>query len=406
MMNRKKIIRLCAWHTLVLIITIGAGFSTPAAPAHELSGYLAAEGRLFFKEPLYAGQKHNNGSLAIRPEYYHEWQSGSSVTCIPFLRLDSADSERTHFDIRELNYLWLADNWELRVGINTVFWGVTEFYHLVDIINQTDGVEAIDQEDKLGQPMIHLSVPGDWGTVDVFIMPWFRERTFVGRSGRLRVNPPVAGDLAMYEHDDGQHHLDLALRYSHYIGIMDFGIYHFAGTGREPTLLPGLNNQGLPALIPFYQQINQTGIDLQLVAGQWLWKLEAIYRTGQDKDFFATTGGFEYTFVGAAGTAADVGILGEFAYDERKSMATTPFNNDIMAGLRLAVNDAASTEMLAGVIHDLNNSSRIFTLEASRRFGDRWKAIVETYWFSLQPEDILYSLRDDDYISLVLAYYF
>ncbi len=405
-MKSEKNIRPCIWFTLFLVITIGLGLSTPEAYPHELTGYLAAEGRLFFKEPLYPGQKHNNGSLAIRPEYYHEWQSGSSFTCIPFLRLDSADSERTHFDIRELNYLWLSDNWELRIGISTVFWGVTEFYHLVDIINQTDGVEAIDGEDKLGQPIIHLSVPGDWGTVDLFIMPWFRERTFVGRSGRLRVNPPVATDQAIYEHADGQHHLDLALRYSHSLGVMDFGIYHFAGTGREPSLLPGLNNQGLPALIPFYRQIDQTGVDLQLVAGQWLWKLEAIYHSGQGKDFFATTGGFEYTFVGAAGSAMDVGILGEFAYDERESTATTPFNNDVMAGLRLAVNDAASTEMLAGLIHDLDNSSRIFTLEASRRFGDRWKGVVETYWFSLQPEDILYSLRDDDYISLVLAYYF
>jgi hypothetical protein len=405
-MNRRKKIRPYTWFVLWLLITIGSGLSTPAAPAHELSGYLAAEGRLFFKEPLYPGQKRDNGSLVIRPEYYHEWQSGSSVTCIPFLRLDSADSERTHFDIRELNYLWLTDRWELRIGINTVFWGVTEFYHLVDIINQTDGVEAIDGEDKLGQPMIHLSMPGDWGTVDLFIMPWFRERTFVGRAGRLRINPPVAGDQTVYEHADGQHHLDLALRYSHYIGIMDFGIYHFTGTGREPALLPGLNAQGLPAIIPFYQQIDQTGIDLQLVAGQWLWKLEGIYRSGQGPDFFATTGGFEYTFVGAAGSAMDVGILGEFAYDERGAAATTPFNNDVMAGLRLAVNDVASTEMLAGVIHDLDNSSRIFTLEASRRFGDRWKGVVETYWFSLQPEDILYSLRDDDYISLELAYYF
>jgi len=254
--------------------------------------------------------------------------------------------------------------------------------------------------------MIHLSVPGNWGTVDLFIMPWFRERTFVGGSGRLRVNPPVATDQAIYEHADGQHHLDLALRYSHSLGAMDFGIYHFAGTGREPTLLPGLNNQGLPALIPFYQQIKQTGADLQLVAGQWLWKLEALYRSGQGKDFFSTTGGFEYTFVGAAGSAMDVGIIAEFAYDERGSLATTPFDNDVMAGLRLALNDAAGTEMLAGLIHDLDNSCRIFTLEASRRFGDRWKAIIETYLFSLDPEDIVYSLRDDGYISLVLAYYF
>jgi len=385
---------------------MGSGFSPPAGYPHELTGYLSAEGRLFFEDPLFLGQKHNNGSLAFRPEYYHEWQDGSSFTFVPFLRLDSADSERSHFDIREMNYLRLADGWELRVGIDTVFWGATEFYHLVDIINQTDGVEAIDGEEKLGQPMIHLSIPGNWGTGDLFIMPWFRERTFAGSSGRLRINPPVAADRAIYENADGQHHLDLALRYSHTLGIMDVGIYHFVGTGREPTLLPGLDNQGHPALIPFYQQIDQTGMDLQLVAGEWLWKLEAIYRHGQGRDFFATTGGFEYTFVRLAGSAADVGIIGEFAYDERRGAATTPFNNDVMAGLRLALNDAAGTEMLAGLSYDLDNSSRIFSLEASRRFRDRWKIFLETYLFVIHSEDIVYSLRDDDYISLEVAYYF
>jgi len=405
-MKKVPYLPLHARFTLLLIIMMGSGFNPPASSPFELAGYLSAEGRFFFEEPLYPGQDHNNGSLAIRPEYYYEWQDGSSFTCIPFLRLDSADRERSHFDLREMNYLRLADHWELRVGIDTVFWGATEFYHLVDIINQTDGVEAIDQEEKLGQPMIHLSIPGNWGTGELFIMPWFRERTFAGRSGRLRVTPPVATDQAIYEHAAGQHHVDLALRYSNSLGIMDFGLYHFVGTGREPTLLPALDNRGRPALIPFYQQINQTGMDLQLVAGEWLWKLEAIYRHGQGRAFFSTTGGFEYTFVWAAGTAADIGIIGEFAFDERRARATTPFDNDVMAGLRLALNDAAGTELLAGLSYDLDNSSRIFTLEASRRLGNRWKIFLESYLFAIHPEDIVYSMRDDDYISLEVAYYF
>ena len=62
-------------------------------------------------------------------------------------RLDSADSSRSHFDLRELNYLWLGDAGELSVGIGKVFWGVAEFVHLVDIINQTDLVENIDEEE-------------------------------------------------------------------------------------------------------------------------------------------------------------------------------------------------------------------------------------------------------------------
>ena len=110
------------------------------AGAGELSGYVGIEGRFFFHEEMFDEQEKDNGSVVLEPEFYHEFLSGHSFTFVPFYRCDSADSRRSHFDIRELNYLWLADDWELRVGVGKVFWGTTEFVHLVDIINQNDRV--------------------------------------------------------------------------------------------------------------------------------------------------------------------------------------------------------------------------------------------------------------------------
>jgi hypothetical protein len=375
--------------------------------AHELTGFIGAEYRLFFHDPLYDGQKKNNGSLVLQPEYYHEWGNGFSFIAVPFARLDSADSERTHFDIRELNVLWVADSFEMRIGVGKVFWGVTEFVHLVDIINQTDLVEHIDGEDKLGQPMVQLSVPRDWGTVNLFILPGFRERTYPGKEGRLRFSVPVDKDRAVYESAAEEHHVDFAVRYSHFIGDWDFGIYHFKGTGRDPTLVQGIDSSGSPVLIPFYPQIHQTGLDLQKVAGQWLLKLESLYRTGQGESFFASVGGFEYTWVGIFDSYMDLGLIGEYAYDERQDQATTPFQNDAMFGLRLTVNDMASTEVLAGLIQDLKNGSRTLTVEASRRFGNRWKLTLESgLFFSPSEDDLLFDLRDDDFVRMELAYYF
>lgn len=377
------------------------------AVAHELSGYAAVEGRAFFNDALFPKQKRDSASFALQPEYYHEWESGSSFIFVPFARVDSADSGRTHLDMRELNYLYLGNNWELRFGFGKVFWGITEFVHLVDIINQTDLVENIDGEEKLGQPMIHLSVPRDWGVVDMFVLPYFRERTFAGSKGRLRSALLVDTDRARYESSAEERHVDFAIRYSHTIGDWDAGIYNFNGTGREPTLLFGSDGNGNPTLIPFYEQINQTGLDLQLVAGEWLWKLEALYRTGQGDSFFASVGGFEYTFVGIAETRMDLGIIGEWAYDVRGDSAPTAFENDLMLGLRLAVNDAASAELLSGLLQDLNNSSRVLSLEASRRFGDNWKATLEARgFFNLPESDPLFSLRNDDFIQFELAYYY
>jgi hypothetical protein len=383
-------------------------FGTPVTGlAHELSGYISTEGRFFFNDPLSPEQERDNGSFAFQPEYYHEWEDGSAFLFVPFGRLDSADSERTHFDTRELNYLWPTDDWELRFGFGKVFWGVTEFVHLVDIVNQTDLVENIDEEDKLGQPMIHLSVPRDWGILDMFLLPYFRERTFPGRKGRLRNALVVDTDHPMYESDNEEHHVDFAARYSHTIGDWDFGIYHFVGTGREPTLLPGTNKKGQSVLIPYYEQINQTGLDLQLVAGQWLWKMESLYRTGQGDGFFACVGGFEYTIVGVAETNMDLGVISEYAYDERRDNATTAYENDVMFGLRLAMNDADGTELLAGLIQDMDSPARALSIEASRRFGANWKLSLQAWGFLDSPgDDPLFNVRDDDFVRLSLAYYF
>ena len=387
--------------TIVLLFTFSL-LSASESPAHELSGYVAVESRTFFNDPLFSGQERDNFSFALKPEYYHEWENGSSFLFVPFLRLDSADSRRTHFDIRELNYLWLTDNWELRIGVGKVFWGTTEFVHLVDIINQTDLIENIDEEEKLGQPMVHLSVPRDWGVLDMFVLPYFRERTFPGRKGRLRSALVVDTDNPRYKSAARENNVDFALRYSHTIGDWDFGIYHFIGTGREPTLLRENNK-----LIPLYEQINQTGLDLQLVAGQWLWKLEALYRTGQGNAFFAGVGGFEYSFVGIAETSMDLGIIGEWAYDERGDDTTTGFQNDAMLGLRLAFNDATSTELLAGLIQDIDGAARAVSVEASRRIGANWKLSLEARTFFETPEsDPSFGLRNDDFILLELAYYF
>lgn len=376
--------------------------------AYELSGYVLTEGRYFFNDPLHDGQRRHSASLVIQPEFYHEWEDGSSLTFTPFARVDSADRERTHPDVRELSYLWLNEGWELRVGVGKVFWGVTEFVHLVDIINQTDAVENPDMEDKLGQPMIYLSVPREWGVIGVFVMPYFRERTFPGKKGRYRTEVVVDTDEAEYANPADEYHTDFAVRYSHTLGDWDFGIYYFNGTGREPTLLPRINMMtGEVSLIPFYEQIGQTGIDVQMVYGSWLFKLESLYRTGQGDDFYAAAGGFEYSFYNIFSSGMDVGLLGEWAYDERKENSTTGFDNDLMGGIRLAFNDAASTDALLGVIEDLDSDGRVVSLESSRRISDHVKITANAFLvLDSSEEDAIHSLRDDDSLQVELAYYF
>jgi hypothetical protein len=78
---------------------------------------------------------------------------------------------------------------------------------------------------------------------------------------------------------------------------VDFGLSQFIGTAREPEFLLGSDGRGRPALIPRYNQIRQTGLELQAIVGDWLCKLEALRQDNPAEDFFAAIGGFEYSSV-------------------------------------------------------------------------------------------------------------
>ena len=67
----------------------------------------------------------------------------------------------------------------------------------------------------------NLALINDWGTVDLFLLPYFRERTFPGINGRLRSQPRVDSDQALYESSDKEKHLDYAVKL---IGAENVGI--------------------------------------------------------------------------------------------------------------------------------------------------------------------------------------
>ena len=398
---------------LVLAAIVSFFFSPHNADAYELTGWIEAEGRYFFKEPLYSEQERHGISVAGQAEFFHELTGGLTFTATPFYRWDGVDDERTHFDVREALLLWPKEKFELRVGVTKVFWGVTESRHLVDVINQTDLVESINEEEKLGQPMVNFTVLTGWGTWDLFVLPYFRERTFPGEKGRLRVEPVIDTDRATFESSEKERHVDFAVRYGNTFGDVDIGISHFYGTSREPSLNVV---QAVPfdpfdpkfVFAPHYELINQTGLELQYVYDAWLLKLETIYRSGQASgDFYATVAGFEYTVPGLDIGGAEISLLAEHLFDDREQNLGTSYDNDYFFAMRIALNDVAGSELLAGYMKDAEKSSASMVVEASRRIGDRFKAELEAYLF-LNPDsgDIAYLLRKDDFAQFTLTYFF
>jgi len=394
------------WDTRLLPVLL----ITLASTAYSLdwSGNLAVEARIFPSDARWFEQKDDDLSLSFQPELRHRWNDGrQGFAFIPFLRVDGMDEERTHADIRELNYLHVADGWELRVGIDKVFWGVTESQHLVDIINQTDLIENIDGEDKLGQPMVRITRVLGNGAIDFFLLPWFRERTFPGIEGRLRTPLAVDTDRARYESDAEERHLDYSLRWNQTMGAIDAALSWFHGTARDPDLRPDYTWGGKPVLIPHYPLLRQVGLEFQYTGEVWLWKLEAVHRNTKGKDFHAAVGGFEYTFVGVNDTPLDLGLLAEYHYDTRRLDESSPFQNDLFIGTRLTFNDTQSSEVLVGGILDLDYDSRSFRLEASRRIGQSYKLSIEGQLFlNMASRDSLAVFAADDFLRIELTRYF
>jgi len=391
------------WRTFSLVALALA--STSLAAETQLSVKAAADYRVYTQDAMYSDQGDKQLSLFVEPELYHSWNDDlDSITVKGFYRWDDLDKERSHGDIRELMWVHVGDDWELRTGIGSVFWGQTESAHLVDIINQTDSVEAVDGEDKLGQSMINLTLIREWGNLDLFVLPGFRERTFAGNKGRLRSPFVVNTNNALYQSSKGNDHVDFAARWSHTIGDIDLGVSYFNGTSREPGFV--ITDNGIS---PYYSQMSQVGIDALAVVDAWLLKFEGIYRDTDNVDsYIAITTGFEYTSVGVFDSVWDIGWIAEYQYDDRGKAATSIGQNDLMLGSRLVFNDIDGTEVLLGMVQDLDYSGSTSGLvEASSRINDNWKWRVDARFLSVDDaQDLSYSFKQDDYVELSLEYYF
>jgi len=364
-------------------------------------------------------------SLSAQLSASTEFAGGSNLLALEiFGRWDSDDAQRSHTDLRELSITHIADRWQLQAGVGQVFWGVVEFNHLIDVVNQTDLVENPDGEDKLGQPMVTFTALPDWGSVELYVLPAFRTRTLPGISGRLTFALPIDRGAAEFESGAGKNRVDGLLRVSTQLGGVLFDVYHFNGTRRTPRFEVGERPAGGGTelfLIPNYETVKQTAIAAQANAGDTAFKLEALQQDGGPESYWAAAAGLEHTFVGLLGGSADLGAVVEYHYDSRgRDAFDSFFESDLALGARFAANDINDTQALLGVVWDTSAKEWIVQLEASRRLNDRWSLSLESRWFAggdavgsdasvadlLDTQNKLGSVQRDDYIQLEFTRFF
>lgn len=392
----------------------------------QFSGRVGIESQSYLQHGQYKnqGQRRQSNAIVLEPELYLESDAGSSFNLKAFYRYDSMDANRRRGDLREAYFLWYGEagegEWELRLGIDQIFWGVTESTNIVNIINQSDLAEDPLDKEKLGQPMAHLTWSADWGVTEFFVLPYHRKRTYSGMNGRFRSPLVVDNSRALYEDSDGKRHVDYAVRYSHSIGQVDFGVSGFSGTSRKPFLMPdpplcpATDPPSCTWLLPYYGQIRQFGLDLQVTLESALLKFEGIRRNGarnkmgKEEDYSAYTVGGEYTFYSVFDSNTDITALGEWIYDSRGPRSTEDLEHDVFLGLRWALNDTQDTEFVVGYVADTKYDTATLSTEFNRRISDRYS--LETQLFIIERADVkdtaFHAIRKDSNFRIRLNYNF
>ena len=366
----------------------------------EIIGELSFDNRYFFNAGLQE-QKNNHTSFTFSPEIFKD-DSNKIFHFKAKLRKDTEDSGRNLNDIQELYLINILEDKEIKFGVSKEFWGVTETSHRVDIINQTDFTEGFDGEEKLGQPMIKISLERQWGLLDIYTLLGFRERNFSGNKGRLRLPLSINKKDSLYSSSSKNKRADFAIRWSNYYDDFDIAISHFSGTSREPRFLPSANE--FNELVPVYDVIDQSGLEIQYLLDSLAIKGEVISRSGQGERFTAATYGFEYTQVGVLQTRIDLGWVVEFNHDDR--LESSPF----VLGTRLSFNDIYDSQILSGFIVNDKSKELGFLLEASRRIGECCMLSIEGVYFDDTDEDngqkkLFQAFKQDDFLRAEFIYY-
>ena len=366
----------------------------------EMIGEVSFDNRYFFNVGLQEQEK-NHSSFSFSPEIFKD-DSNRIFHFKAKLRRDSEDPGRNLNDIQELYLINIFEDKEIKFGVSKEFWGVTETSHRVDIINQTDFTEGFDGEEKLGQPMIKISLERSWGLLDVYALLGFRERNFSGIKGRLRLPLSINEKNSLYSSSSKNKRVDFAFRWSNYYDDLDIAISHFSGTSREPRFLPSPNE--INALVPLYEVIDQTGLEIQYLLDSLAIKGEVISRSGHGDRYTAATYGFELTQVGFLQTRMDLGWVVEFNHDDR--LESSPF----VLGTRFSFNDIYDSQILSGFIINDKSKELGFLLEASRRVGECCLLSLEGVYFDDTDEDngqqkLFQAFMEDDFLRAEFIYY-
>ena len=147
--------------------------------------------------------------------------------------------------------------------------------NLVNIINVKDVTDG-DQKAKLGQSLLAFSNYSEkYGSLDFYYLPFFKNSSQIGQTGRLRLSKPIENYDIVYEGGAGSKVPSWAIKWENSFGMLDFSLQGFRGNSRESSTIAKLENLQFK-YFQGYERISQLGTYLQVISGPIIYKVEAI----------------------------------------------------------------------------------------------------------------------------------
>lgn len=374
----------------VAALAIAAG-DTRAEDAIASRGELGFESRVFRPDDDAATKDWNTTTIG---RLYVDAEKGRvAARARVFSRFDPGDRERSVFIPEELWAELNASPVRLRAGYQMLNWTATEAFHPADVINSRYFDSAIENPEKLGEPMVSARVAIPNGNVEAMFMPFFTRPIFPSRRSRWNLGGPglALGEALVLRRDGTVTNETFvsqwAVRAQQTWGSADISVHVLQNIDRYLPI-PVFDVATFTAR-PLFQPVTQFGGTYQQAIGGLLVKVEAAYRALYrpeskmtaygpipQRDHFLGAIGFEYGVPHDGGGESTWLLEGQLFLPRNRNLPAfyePLFQHDVLAGYRYAWNDEDSKAIFLGAIVDVARPKEFFVnIGYSQRLGETW----------------------------------
>ncbi|MBB95120.1 MAG: hypothetical protein CML68_11020 [Rhodobacteraceae bacterium] len=407
---------------------------TGAARAQDLDftfgGSLEATLRYYPQDGLLPGQTDAGFAPILSGELNTRTRFENGTLVFEVSGLYNTETGEGYADIPRGYYQYFGDGWDVLLGSNIEYWGVSEGNRVVDTVNQRYTIDQTVDYISLGQPMVNLNLStGMNSTLSLFGLIYFRDREMNSAQTRFRSPILMSNSDAVYEEGEGRN-LDFAARYRTSFnalwGGMDLAVSYFDGTNRAPSTLPNLcvtpggeydaanclalveaNPDALKG-IPYYAKLRRYGLELVYSNGDVQVTFEGAISASLNETYYSAVGGAQYSIGGLGPTGDTLTLVAEYLYDDRSNIQPlTIYDDDVFLGFAYSGNDVAGTSVRGGMYYDVNTDAQIYTASYSRRLGDAMRLEVAGFGVNAAGTgDALAFAQDDSFVQVSLEYFF